>query len=378
MKDIWKNFQNFVGRQKDLAAIGVADSIGLVISALFWFLLASYNEAAKFGEVQYFIGIAGIAYTISLFGTQNTITVFTAKNLKIESTLFLISLLAGVIIVSFYRIDAVLLLFGYIVNDLSIAYLLGKKLYQNYSKYIIIQKSLTLVLGLGFFYVFGIEGVLYALALSYIHFAIIIYKGFKNSKVDFSILKTRAGFLTYNYAYGLTGGFRGNIDRILIAPILGFAILGNYAISLQFVSVLMIFSSITYKYLLAHDATGGLNLRLKKGIMVLSVIISVLGSTILPRVIPIIFPKYVDAVGAIQIMSFSVIPATIALIYTSKLLGMEKSKLVLISAVLNVITETVGILTLGSSFGITGVAISFVLGTTAAAVFLTISEKMLK
>ena len=176
----------------------------------------------------------------------------------------------------------------------------------------------------------------------------------------------------------MTGGFRGNIDRILIAPLLGFTVLGNYAIALQFVSVLMIFSSVSYKYLLAQDASGGLNLRLKKWIIILSIIISLLGIILLPKIIPFIFPKYTNVIEAIQIMSLSVIPATLTLIFTSKLLGSEKSKFVLISAVINVIVETIGIILFGHTLGIVGVAISYVLGATSTTIFLIICSSSSK
>lgn len=383
MKELWKQFLSFLKSQKSLASIGIADSIGLGISAVFWFYLALLIDTDKFGEIHYFIGVAGIAYTLSLVGAPNAVTIFTAKNLKIESTLFFMSFIGGLIVsiivfVMFYKFDVVLLLFGYIINDLSIAYLLGKKFYRKYSNFLIIQKMLTLILGLGFFYLFGAQGILFALALSYAHFVIIIYKSFKNSKINFSALKSRSGFVINNYVYNLAGGFRGNIDRILIAPLLGFAVLGNYAISLQFISILMIFSTVTYKYLIAHDATGGLNVKLKRGVIILSIVISILGATVFPQIISFVFPKYVNAIEAIQIMSFKVVPATVTLIYTSKFLGSEKSKFVLISLGLNVITETTGIILLGSMFGIVGIAVSFVLGSISSAMFLVISDKLLR
>ena len=43
----------------------------------------------------------------------------------------------------------------------------------------------------------------------------------------------------------------------------------------------------------------------------------------------IFLPQYVEAIAIIQIMSVSVIPSTINLMYTSKLLGNEKTKFLL-------------------------------------------------
>ena len=43
----------------------------------------------------------------------------------------------------------------------------GQKSFDRYAKLLLLQKGLTLFLGLGFYFLFGIEGVISALALSY-------------------------------------------------------------------------------------------------------------------------------------------------------------------------------------------------------------------
>ena len=110
--------------------------------------------------------------------------------------------------------------------------------------------------------------------------------------------------------------------------------------------------------------TGNRNKKLKTYTIILSVITCVLTIILAPILIPSLFPKYEEAVPAIQIMSIDVIPATIAYFYMSKLLGMEKSKFVLIGKLSKVTTFVIGFLILGLSFGIVGLAISFVLAQT--------------
>ena len=112
----------------------MADTIGTGVVVIFWFYLATMLDTEQYGEIHYILGIAGIAYTISLLGTQNTITVFTAKNLKIESTLYFLTLAitsvsAIILVLIFYRLDVSLIVFGFIISELSIGYLLGKKNY---------------------------------------------------------------------------------------------------------------------------------------------------------------------------------------------------------------------------------------------------------
>ena len=59
---------------KDISAIGGADVFGTAMSAVFWFYLASQIEPSSYGEIHWFLGIAGIFSTIALFGTVNTVS----------------------------------------------------------------------------------------------------------------------------------------------------------------------------------------------------------------------------------------------------------------------------------------------------------------
>lgn len=351
---------------KSIGLIGSADIIGTGIAAIFWFFLASQIEATQYGEIHYLLSIAGIAYLISLIGTSESIIVYSAKNIKLQPTLFLISILAGIIssiiiLLIFYRFDVSFILLAYVINDLSIAYLIGKKLYSNYSKYVLVQKILTLGFGLGFYYLIGIDGIIYGLALSYIHFVIIIFKVFQKSKINFSLLKTHSGFITNNYVMSVVEGLRSNLDKIIIVPLIGFIVLGNYALSLQVYAILMIFSNILFKITLPQDASGSPTRKIKIVAVIAAVLITVLAFTILPTIIPIVLPKYVDAIESMQIMSLAVIPSTISLLFISKFLGMEKSKAVLISRLVNLAVLISGVVILGQMFGGNGVATAFLL-----------------
>ena len=363
---------------KNLLSISSADYLGAGISGIFWFTLATLISPEEFGEIHYYLAIAGLAYGISFIGSSDAISVYVAKKIQLQSTLSLLSLVIGtisaiVIILHFTRIDVSFLLLVFIVNDLAIGYLLGKKLFVSYSKYILTQKSLTLALGISFYFIFGPDGIIYALALSYVHFLIIIYKIFRSSKIDFSVLKSHAGFISNNYLMKLLTVVETQVDKIIIVPLIGLEILGNYALALQIVFILMIFPGIIYKYTLPQDATGVETKRIKMIALVIAVGLSILGITLLPTILLEFFPKYSDAVTAIQIVSITIVPAAIAHFYTSKLLGMEKSKTAVISRALKAITVIVGILLLAPTFKIIGLSVAFVLSTIIETVFLVLS-----
>jgi len=364
---------------KSISQIGISDIIGSGITAFFWFYLATLLDVEAYGELHYFIAIAGFAYIISMVGTRDVVTVYVSKKIKITPILFLLSLSAGtvtavVILGFFYRIDVAFLALAFIINDLAMGYILGKKLFNSYAKYIITQKTLTLALGLGFFYIFGVEGIIFALALSYIHFTIFIFRGFREEKINSPLLASRSRFIITNYSLNLFGAFRNHLDKIIIAPILGLTLLGNYALALQIWAILILFSNIIFRYILTHDASGNPNKKLKLFTFFSSIVIAIFGITILPLIIPEFFPRYTGTVNAIQIMSICVIPATVGQIYTSKLLGSEKSKTLIIGRIISTSSFLTAILLLGLAYGIVGIAAAFVLSSTLQAAYLAMDD----
>ena len=107
---------------KNLSFVGGPDILGSGITAIFWFFIASELSVEEFGELHYFIAIAGFVFSITLIATQNTITVLAAKGIKIEGTLFTISLIAAgfgsiIVILLTQRIDSGFLVLAYIIYN---------------------------------------------------------------------------------------------------------------------------------------------------------------------------------------------------------------------------------------------------------------------
>ena len=383
MKGTWKNFKDNIIGQKGLLSIGFADIVGSAIAAFFWLYIATQLNPDVYGELIYFISIAGLAQMVSLLGSSNALTVYTAKNVKIQSTLFLISILAAAIslaiITIFYnRIDAGLLAVGFVVFSLVNSVILGKKLFVKYSKLVLSQKILTLILGIGLYFVFDVYGIIYGLALSYIPHLVVFVKEFSRTRIDFALLKPRKGFIINNYVMNLVAGLGGTVDKLIIAPVLGLALLGNYSLALQMFTMMMMFSAVVYKYLLPFDASGKSNKKIRQIALVVSIIIAILGVTILPSVVDWLFPKYVDATDAIQIMSLGVVPGTISILYSSKFLGMEKSKFVMTTKLVSLGVMFGGFLYFGPIYGAIGLAWIIVAVLTWESIFLFIMNRTLR
>ena len=383
MKLGWDFIRSLLHDTKDVQHVGIGNIAGKVIVGIFWFYMATVLGSENYGQVIYLIALGSMGAAISMVGTSNTLIVYTAKKVPIESALYSIALILGtaaaiVLYIFSSNIIVSIFVFGYIFYNLGVAQLLGNKLYKKYAIILIIQKILFVSLALLFYYIIGFEGVVLGFALSMLVFSYIVLKEFRDTKIDFKILKPRFGFMINNYALTIEKVLNGQVDKLIIAPIFGFALLGNYALSIQFLSIMLIIPSIVFQYTLSQDATGNLSKKIKKISIGSSIMVACLGIVLSPILIPIIFPDYVEAIQLIQIISFMVIPSSIILAYNSELLRKEKSRFVLIGQGISVSVYLGGLLTLGTIIGINGVAISLVLSGICQAIFYIIVIRHLK
>ena len=381
MTNYWNAIKNKFQKEDGILSIGFSDIVGSGVAAVFWLYIASVMNPSDYGEIHYFLAIAGMAQIFSMLGTSHALTVYSAKNENVQSTLFIISIIPTIIsciiiIMIFDRFDAGLLAIGYVVFESVNSVILGRKFYRKYAKMILVQKSLTILLGISFFYAFGPNGILFALVLTFVPHLIIFLKEFQNTKINFTLLKPRKNFIVNNYLIVLSGSFGGQIDKIILLPLLGFVIIGNYSLALQIFTVLVMFSAIVFKYLLPQDASGVSNRNLKKITIMVAIGISIFGILVLPKLITLFFPKFIEAVDAIAIMSIAVIPDAITILYSSKMLGKEKSKFVLITKLVALATIIIGFILLGPILGIVGLAITFVIAVTLQASILAVADKI--
>ena len=371
----WKKIKEILIQRKGLGTIASSDILGSAITAIFWFFLASVIKPDEYGEIFYIISIASIAFSLSNVGTENNTIVFTAKRKNLEPTLTTISLLFGtvsslVLIIIFYQTDIIILLFGYIINSLSLGYLIGRRFYSKYGIFLLSQKILTVILGVSFFYLFGADGIISALGISYFGFLIIIINYYRKTPLNFQGFKKNLPFILHNYSLKAIGIFKGNVDKLIIVPLIGFSFLGNYALALQFVAVLSIGNSFFSKYLLTNDSRDVPNKILKKYYILLNICVAISASISLPIVVPYFFPEFTD-ISILGIMCLAVIPIGIITVQTSELLGHEMGKPNVIGAIIASTIAILGMLLLVPLIGATGAAIVFLLSPTGQAAYLT-------
>ncbi|RZD41379.1 MAG: hypothetical protein CXT78_11145 [Thaumarchaeota archaeon] len=382
MKDFLKEMKIIVNRFRDLSLYSIGTLVTNGIGGIFWLYMASLLGTEGYGEISYLISIGIMAGTISLAGMSNLLIIYGAKNIKIQSTVFLIGLISSGIVASivFFVVDnnitISLYIIGYVIFTLVTAELIGQKLFSKYSKVIIIQKIMLVIFSIVLYHLIGLQGIMLGIAISFLFFIAIMYKTFKQVKIDFPILKSKYKFSINSFLLDISNAFNGSLDKIIIAPILGFSLLGNYQLGLQFIGLLYLIPGMLFAYALSHDASGNSTKLVKKMIVVISIIFAMLSIILSPIFLPIVFPQFTEAIVVIQIMSVSIVPSAIASTYISKYLGSENSKIVIVGSGLYLLTQIISIIVLGNMYGLNGVALSVVISSLVHVVYFIIIDKL--
>ena len=371
----WKDIKNIRGL-RSVATIGSSNIIGTAITSVFWISIASLLGTESYGELSYFLAIIGISSVIAMIGGGYTMQVYAAKGVKIESSLYFLGIIAStvaaiILFLMFENFGVSICVIGIVAFNLILFEILGKKLYKKYFKIFVGQKILFVLIAFAFYFVFGtIEGILVGYGVSLLLFSQIIYKSFKNNKVELSIVRERIKFLTHNYIADLSGTARNHIDKLIIAPLLGFAFLGNYFLGLQVLALMLIIPGIVFKYTLPEDSSGESTGKIKILTIIVSFFIMLLGIFVAPLVIPIVLPEYATTIDLIPILSLVIIPRTISVMITSSFLGKENSKYVVIGNIITFGVLVVSLFPLAELFEITGVAIAYVIAFSSSTTYM--------
>ena len=379
----WKDIKNIRGL-RNVATIGSSNIIGTAITSVFWISIAGLLGTESYGELSYFLAIIGISSIIATVGGGYTMQVYAAKGVKIESSLYFLGIIASTVVAiilffMFENFGVSICVIGIVAFNLILFEILGKKLYKKYFKIFVGQKILFVLIAFAFYFVFGtIEGILIGYGVSLLLFSQIIYKSFKDNKVNFPLIRERIKFLSHNYMADLSATARNHADKLIIAPLLGFSFLGNYFLGLQVLAIMLIIPGIVFKYTLPEDSTGKSTGKIKILTIIVSFFIMLLGIFVAPLVIPIVLPEYATTINLIPILSLVVIPRTISIMITSSFLGQENSKYVVIGNIITFGVLVTSIFPLAELFEITGVAIAYVIGFSSSTAYMGIKYLQLR
>ena len=372
----WKSIKQIKGL-RSISQIGAATAGGNAIAAFFWIYMADLMGQEDYGELGYLLSIAAIASTISIVGGQWTMSVYTAKGVRIESSLYFISIITSTVtaIVLYFLFENVgigVYVIGVVIFNLFVAEILGKKRYKTYSKIFFLQKIILVTLAILLYYILGAEGVLLAYGISFLVFTSRIISTLRNHEFNFGLLRQRFKFWMFNYIIQLSNSARAQIDILLIGPLFGFTLVGNYFLGLQVVGLFLILPLIIFKYTLPQDSSGSSTKQIKIIAVVASIGFALLGIFVAPEVILFALPEYADTVELIPLLSLAIIPRTVTTMLMSEFLGKENNMHLLVGNLIAFSIVILGILYLPEYFDIVGLAIAYVLSVTIQTIYLLI------
>ncbi len=362
---------------RSISQIGAATAGGNAIAAFFWIYMADLMGQEDYGELGYLLSIAAIASTISIVGGQWTMSVYTAKGVRIESSLYFISIITSTVtaIVLYFLFENVgigVYVIGVVIFNLFVAEILGKKRYKTYSKIFFLQKIILVILAILLYYILGAEGVLLAYGISFLVFTSRIISTLRNHEFNFGLLRQRFKFWMFNYIIQLSNSARAQIDILLMGPLFGFTLVGNYFLGLQVVGLFLILPLIIFKYTLPQDSSGSSTKQIKIIAIVASIGFALLGIFVAPEVILFALPEYADTVELIPLLSLAIIPRTVTTMLMSGFLGKENNMHLLVGNLIAFSIVVLGILYLPEYFDIVGLAIAYVLSVTIQTIYLLI------
>jgi len=379
----WDDIAGNIGKFKDLTSLGVTNFFGAIALSVFWLYIASLVGVEGYGNLGFLLATAGIVGTVALLGSSQTLVVYRAKDVRIESTIFLIVIVSAMIasLTTFLFLNSSevsIYIFGFAMFSLLINESLGKKNYRKYSWCFFSQRILAIILSLTLYHIIGIEGIILGYAFSFFPFFIFIYKTLRDVPINFTLLRPRSGFMMTSYAITMLHSLGIRLDKLIILPLFGAALLGNYFLGFQIFYSLLLISSTVFQYVLPEDSSGISHIKLKKFTILLSLLLSVIIVILAPIILPLLFPDFTESVLIVQIMSIAIAPSSISLMLISKFLADEKIKIVIIGKIIELASMIAGIFGLGSLFGIIGAAIAFSISAILATIYFFIVQKLLK
>lgn len=366
---------------REFSAIALAHIITSLFGAAFWLILAWILLPEDFGKVSYMIAASGLLASIVMIGSDSGLVTFIARNqMKIMSQLvslvFIISVASAFLITILTNQSqiSILLLFS-VVFGMAYAEFLGHKLYYKAALILVGQKILQLVLGIGLYFILGINGVVYGYAVSYLIFGYRNILSLKGFRLEFSELKNQFKFLSHNYSSVMSRTLVLYSDKIIIAPLYGYQILGLYQIGAQFMLIVGILPTIISDYLLSQEASGIERKKIKTYAIIFSGVIVLLSFSLAPFIVKTFFPNFIASIDTIRIICFGIIPMTYSSITMTKLLGSQNSKPVMIGVIIFLTVQYSSIAIMGKIFGIEGLAAATVLGLSSQAFYFWLKNK---
>ena len=292
-----------------------------ILQGLFFLVFAYLLSPHDFGEISYFIAIAGIVSVISRFGFNQSALISRSKdNLNLTNEInfltLIITSIAGVLLIPFNIFISVLCI-GISFFTMSQHNLLGSKDYKSFMIYSIVKGILMIVVSLILFNFLQIEGIILGMAITNLSLSLPFTKNLRLSR--FTHIKSNIKFFLNNFGIDTSVHLTRSIDKIIIVPLLDFTSVGLYQFNLQILLGFEMIPIALHNYLLSEESSNQRHKKIEFIALLLSIIIIIAVIFLSPIIVPLLFPEYSEGILGLQIMILSLFPLTLGSIFSAKL-----------------------------------------------------------
>jgi O-antigen/teichoic acid export membrane protein len=372
----------FLSSHKGLIYITLGNLIGAAATGAFWLLLAFIQNAHEYGKTNYEISIASLAASAALLGLNTTVTTYVAKGsnkINVQANqIILISCGVAAVTVAFFNWMLSFFVIGMAFWMMSTYELLGRKMYKQYAFVTIGARASQLLLSILLYYVLGITGIAIGFIISFFIFSQRYFISTRQFSRDFSEVKDKMKFSLNIYSFNMSNAFLLYFDKLVIAPLFGYAVLGYYQLGFQFLLFLGMIPISFYQYLIPEESSGLKKTRVRFLGLLVSIGLTAILFLASPWILQHLFPHYTASLNAMRIMSIGIIPMMIVWTLNSKFLNTGDTKYVLFGSAIYLAFQISLIFYLGKTLNVIGLALAVVLALIAQASFLYISDNRLQ
>lgn len=361
---------------RNFSYVGIGRVTAIVLQAIFYLLFASLLGPESYGRLSVIIALAGTFSVFSRFGLSLTLQVYKAKkNEKLSdqiNTLFVITTSTAALILLTIDVFAAVLCIGVSFFSMNMANLLGLRQYKKFMLNLIVKSVLTIIIPVLLYFVLEIPGIVLGMAVGNFIGSVPYFRKLKIT--SFFDLKNKYKVIIHNFGVDASESLPIMVDKLLIAPLFGFFIVGVYQFNLQIFYAIGVLPGILFHFILSEESSGITHKKISY--LVILVSIAAVATTIFlaPFFVNEFFPKYSEGIFSLQILVLSVIPYSISLIYYAKLMAKESTRIGF-SAIVRVGSLLVLIMVLGQLYGLVGLSLAFLLSIIINTVFLVFLYK---
>jgi len=252
---------------------------------------------------------------------------------------------------------------------MNMANLLGLKKYKKFMLNLIVKSVLTIIIPVLLYFVLEIPGIVLGLAIGNFIGSAPYFRKLKIT--SFFDLKNKYKVIIHNFGVDASENLPIMVDKLLIAPLFGFFIVGVYQFNLQIFYALGILPGILFHFLLSEESSGEKHKKISYLVILVSIAAAATTIFLAPFFVNEFFSKYFEGIFSLQILVLSVIPLSIMSILNAKLMAKESTRIGF-SAIVRIGSLLALITVLGQLYGLVGLSLAVLFSNIIVTFFLYI------